>query len=216
VAPGRHYDEGAGRARPAEAVVVLVAVAAVGYLIGSLPVAYGVTRLLTGRDIRSLGTGNAGVMNTIRQTGLPAGMIVFVGEGAKGVASVEVGRELTHGRAEGALLAALMALIGVNWSIFLGFAGGRGSTLCAFVTAVLAPFVLLASAGLWLAAYGVRRDSFFATRLNILCFPFLTLAITRSMQYFVFATLASAVVLIRHDRNSDDHFQLAQETVRRP
>jgi glycerol-3-phosphate acyltransferase PlsY len=187
-------------------------VAVLGYLIGSLPIAYAVTRLLTGRDIRRLGTGNVGVMNTIHNVGLPAGMLVFIAEGAKGVGALAVGRLLT-GRIEGELLCAVCALVGVNWSIFLGFAGGRGSTLCAFTTAVVAPLVLVASAGLWLAVYGARRDNFLATRINILGFPFLALAIRQSWTYFAFATAGSAILYLRHDRRTDDHYQLAHQPV---
>ncbi len=190
---------------------LLVAVS--GYLIGALPVAYLVTRLLTGRDLRRLGTGNVGVMNTIRQAGLPAGMIVFLAEGGKGAAAVALGHALTRS-VSGALLCALLALIGVNWSAFLGFAGGRGSTLCVFVCLIVVPWVLLASACVWLAVYTVRRDNFIATRINILGFPLITLAITRSWSYFAFASLASLVVLLRHDRRTDDHYQLATQPVR--
>jgi glycerol-3-phosphate acyltransferase PlsY len=193
--------------------VAFVAAALVGYLLGSLPIAYVVTRLLTGRDIRTLGTGNVGVLNTMRQVGVPAGMIVFVAEGAKGAAAVAIGHALT-GRSAGELLCALTALIGVNWSVFLGFAGGRGTTLCVFVTAILAPLVLLASAGVWLAVYGLRRDNFIATRVNILGFPLLAFGITRSLQDFVFATLAIVVLLLRHNRATDDHYQIAAEQVR--
>src|SRR5579883_2178962 len=188
-------------------------VALLGYLIGALPVAYLVTRLLTGRDIRRLGTGNVGVMNTIRQAGLPAGMIVFLAEGGKGVAAVALGHALTR-RIDGALLCALLALIGVNWSAFVGFAGGRGSTLCAFVCLVVAPWVLLASAAVWLTVYWLRRDNFVATRANIVSFPFVALAITRHWSYFVFASLACLIVLLRHDRRTDDHYQLAAQPIR--
>lgn len=188
-------------------------VAILGYLIGALPVAYLVTRLLTRRDLRRLGTGNVGVMNTIRQVGLPAGMIVFLAEGGKGAAAVALGHALTR-RVDGALLCALLALVGVNWSVLLGFAGGRGSTLCVFVCLIVAPWVLLGSAGVWLAVYSLRRDNFLATRVNILGFPFITLAITRQWSFFVFASLASLVVLLRHDRRTDDHYQLATQPVR--
>lgn len=189
---------------------LLVAIAC--YLVGSLPVAYQVTRLVTGRDIRTLGTGNAGVMNTVHNVGLPAGMLVFVAEGSKGVASLYLGRTLT-GRYEGALLGALMALIGVNWSIFLGFAGGRGSTLCAFVTVLISPWLLLSSAALWLAVYAARRDNFIATRINLFGFPFLALAIKASWVYFGFAAAASTVLLLRHNRETDDHYQLAHRQI---
>jgi glycerol-3-phosphate acyltransferase PlsY len=189
--------------------------ALVAYLIGSLPAAYAVTRVLTGRDIRHLGTGNVGVMNTIRHVGLPAGMIVFVAEGAKGAGAVELGWALT-GHFNGAMLAAVVALVGVNWSCFLGFAGGRGSTLSAFALALIAPLPLAASAVLWLAIYGVRRDNFIATRLTMIGFPLLVLAIDRSLTHFAFAAGGSTVLLLRHSRAKDDHYQLARQPSRLP
>jgi acyl phosphate:glycerol-3-phosphate acyltransferase len=191
-----------------------IVVAVLGYLIGSLPVAYFVTRLLTGRDIRNLGTGNAGVMNTVRQAGLPAGLIVFIAEGAKGVSAYTIGHAVA-GRPEGELLGALAALIGVNWSLFLRFRGGRGTTLCAFVSIIISPWLILAALGLWMSVYFARHDNFLATRLNILGFPFLVLALKQSWTYFAFACVASTIVLLRHDRATDDHFQLAHQPIRR-
>lgn len=188
-----------------------IAIITAGYLIGSLPVAYLVVRLLTGRDLRFLGTGNVGVMNSIHNAGLPAGMLVFLAEGAKAVSAVAVGRVLTA-RNDGAALCAVAALVGVNWSIFLRFAGGRGSTLSAFVTLIVAPWVLLASAALWMTVYGARRDNFLATRVNIVCFPLLVLLITHNWPLVGFAAAACAVLLIRHDRRTDDHYQLAQHS----
>ncbi|MHB8576245.1 MAG: glycerol-3-phosphate acyltransferase [Dehalococcoidia bacterium] len=189
-------------------------VAILGYLIGSLPVAFLITRLFTGKDIRKLGTGNAGVMNTVRQAGLPAGMFVFVAEGAKGVGAYALGRALTGG-IDGALLGALAALIGINWSAFLGFAGGRGTTLCAFITAVGSPWLFLASGLVWLTMLGIRRDNFFATRVNFVAYPLLALAIKQSWTYFGFAAAAVVILLLKHDRATDDHFQLARQPVPR-
>jgi acyl phosphate:glycerol-3-phosphate acyltransferase len=187
----------------------VAALLSAGYLIGALPIAYVVVRLLTGRDLRLLGTGNVGVMNTIHNAGLPAGMIVFIAEGSKGAAAVVLGRALTH-RNDGAVICAVAALVGVNWSIFLGFAGGRGSTLSAFVTVLISPWTLLASALLWLSVYGARRDNFLATRANIVCYPLIALLITRSWQLASLAAVACLILLVRHDRRTDDHYQLAQ------
>ncbi len=60
-------------------MLTYLAIALLSYLIGALPVAYLVVKLLTGRDLRRLGTGNVGVMNTVRHAGLPAGMLAFLG-----------------------------------------------------------------------------------------------------------------------------------------
>ena len=109
-----------------------------------------------------------------------------------------------------AVICAVAALVGVNWSIFLGFAGGRGSTLSAFVTVLISPWTLLASALLWLSVYGARRDNFLATRANIVCYPLIALLITRSWQLASLAAVACLILLVRHDRRTDDHYQLAQ------
>jgi len=61
----------------------------VGYLVGSFPSAYLITRLATGQDIRRLGGGNVGGLNTFREVGaLPAlGVIAIdIGKGAATVA----------------------------------------------------------------------------------------------------------------------------------
>lgn len=181
---------------------LLVALAA--YTIGALPIAYVVVRVLTGRDIRTLGTGNVGVMNTVRQAGLPAGLLVFLAEGVKGLSAVSVGRYL--GGSQGTvLLAAFMALVGVNWSVFLGFAGGRGTTLSLFMLVLISLPGFLVLAALWLGLYAVRRDNFLSTRTVILAMPVAALVIERDWRYVACALGMSAVLLVRHQRETDDH-----------
>src|SRR3989304_1908292 len=68
--------------------------ALLGYLIGSVPMAWALTWAATGRDLRRLGSGNVGVMNVALSLGRWAGLIVFSGEAGKGVAAVAVARAL--------------------------------------------------------------------------------------------------------------------------
>jgi glycerol-3-phosphate acyltransferase PlsY len=187
---------------------IVIAVAG-GYLIGSIPLAYLVTRLITGRDIRRLGTGNVGVMNTVRQAGFPAGMLVFAGEGSKAVAAYGLGRYLGGGDERIVLLTCLAALIGVNWSVFLGFSGGRGTTYGAFVCAIFAWKIVILGAAIWLAVYLAFRDSFLATRVNILLLPLLAFILTHDLTVAAIALFASLVLLLRHRRETDDRLQLA-------
>ena len=184
--------------------MLYLVVAAAAYLIGAVPFAYFVVRVLTGRDIRTLGTGNVGVMNTVRQAGLPAGLLVFVAEGLKGVSALSIGRYLV-GTDTAVLLSGLMALIGVNWSIFIGFAGGRGTTSSLFMLVMIAPLAFLALAALWLGLYAVRRDNFLSTRAVILALPVVALAVERDWKYGAFGLAASTVLLLRHRRETDDH-----------
>ncbi len=180
-----------------------------GYLIGSIPIAYLVTRAVTGRDIRRLGTGNAGVMNTVRQAGLPAGMLVFAGEGSKGAAAFGLGRYLANSDERIVLASCLAALIGVNFSIFLGFSGGRGTTVGAFMAALFAWKAVLLGAAVWLAIYLATRDSFLATRINLVLLPLTAFIVTRDLTVVAFVVAAALILLFRHRRETDDRLQLA-------
>ena len=191
-------------------------VALLAYLIGAVPTAYLIVRLLTGRDIRALGSGNVGVMNTVRQAGLPAGMLAFLSEGAKGIGAISVARALAGTpQAEG--IAAIMALVGVNWSVFMGFRGGRGTTVTVFVAIVLLWPLVVIMGLLWLAVYQLRHDNFIATRVNIIAAPFVTavlvLALDKSLVYIWFIALGSLVSLLRQRRETDDHYITATARV---
>lgn len=185
-------------------------VVVLGYVVGAIPFAYLVVRLLTGRDIRTLGSGNVGVMNTVRQAGMPAGILVFLAEGIKGVSAVSVGR-LIIGSDGAILLASFAALVGVNWSAFVGFAGGRGTTLSLFIIVQLPQGVwaFLILAAVWLAVYAVRRVNFVATRSVILALPLVAWVVQDGDWRFVLYALAvSTVLLIRHRRETDDHLAI--------
>ena len=193
--------------------MLILVIALGGYLIGSIPVAYFVTRIVTGRDIRLLGTGNVGVMNTIRQAGLPAGMLVFAGEGSKGAAAYSLGRYLSNGNEQLIMLTGVAALIGVNWSIFLGFSGGRGTTVGAFFCAMIVWKAVVLGGVIWLAAYLALRDTFLATRLNIILLPITALLVTHDWTVAAIAAYASLILLYQHRRETDDRLQLAHSHI---
>lgn len=188
------------------------------YLIGSFPSAFLIVKLLTGRDIRKLGTGNVGVMNTVRHAGLAAGMLAFLGEGAKGVGAISLARALA-GTPPADVVAAIATLIGVNFSVFMGFAGGRGTTVSVFIAAVLLPYLIVVMGLLWLVTYRLWHDNFLSTRINIVALPFVVAAIVwstgqGSYHYVTLAVMGSLVTLMRHRRETDDHYIAATEHAR--
>lgn len=189
--------------------MLYVVVALAAYLIGAVPFAYLVVRALTGRDIRKLGSGNVGVMNTVRQAGMPAGILVFVAEGIKGVTALGVGRLLIG--TEGAiLLCAFMALVGVNWSLFVGFAGGRGTTLSLFILVQISVWAFLILAAVWFSLYALRRNNFLSTRAVIFLLPVVAWVLKDGDWRYVLCGIGmSSVLLIRHRKETDDHLAVA-------
>ena len=128
----------------------------IGYLLGSIPTAYIVSRWRKGVDIRKVGSRNMGGGNVIREIGVREGAFVGIADIAKGAGAVLVARALNvpefwiYG-------AGFAALVGHNFPVFVGFRGGRGSATFLGVFLVLAP-------GPTLISLAVAAVPFFTTR----------------------------------------------------
>ncbi len=120
-----------------------------GYFLGSIPTAYVAGRLLKGRNIWQTGDGNVGAANAFRQLGAKAGIGVFFVDAGKGALAILIAQAASL-----PLLAVLLtgaaAVIGHNWSVFIGFRGGRGesTTIGVLLTIITQPMLVLAGPAL--------------------------------------------------------------------
>ena len=133
------------------------------YLVGSVPTAYVIARLVKGIDIRHYGSGSVGGSNLFQQTGwwgaIPLGIFeVFV----KGTSHIFIGLYLLDLERDSLALvvAPLLATIGHNWSVFLRFTGGRGVVVT--VGSLLAlpappPWILFISLGIALVGWASTK-----------------------------------------------------------
>jgi glycerol-3-phosphate acyltransferase PlsY len=109
-----------------------------GYLLGSFPSAFIAARLFKKRDIRELGGGNMGTLNTMREIGLVPGLLVLFFDVLKGVATVLLAKWLgVHIGVT--FVAGLAAIIGHNYPAYLSFRGGRGGAVALGVLGALVP-----------------------------------------------------------------------------
>ncbi len=109
--------------------LVLAVVVIVGsYLVGSVPSSYLVARYVGGIDIRDYGSGNVGASNLATHVSrMWAVPVVLYDVVAKGSLPILVASDKVFDLGMGvAVLAAIAAMVGHNWPIFLGFSGGRG------------------------------------------------------------------------------------------
>ena len=111
-------------------VGLYVAVVVLGYLLGSIPFGVLISRRATGTDLRQVGSGKSGMTNVLRTAGKKAAVLALVLDIAKGVLAV-VFAELIFDKCGyyypfAQVLAALAAIAGHSWSVFLKFKGGRG------------------------------------------------------------------------------------------
>jgi len=120
------------------------------YLLGSIPFSYLVARRFGVADVRKEGSGNVGATNVMRSAGKLAGITAFVLDFAKGVASTW-GALLVSGDATCGVLAAVAAVIGHVFPVWLSFKGGKGVATGAGVFLPLAP----AAVGIGVAVFGL-------------------------------------------------------------
>jgi acyl phosphate:glycerol-3-phosphate acyltransferase len=111
------------------------------YVIGSIPPAYLAGRVFGRVDLREKGSGNVGGANVYTSVGRWLVIPVGVAEVAKGAGAVLLARAADFD-AGGQMMAGVFALIGHNWSIFLGLRGGRGTGVIIGVLLLLAPLQL--------------------------------------------------------------------------
>jgi acyl phosphate:glycerol-3-phosphate acyltransferase len=97
----------------------IIAALLLSYMVGSIPSGLLVVRLINGRDIRNVGSGRTGGTNAMRAAGLVAGLMTGVMDVTKGVASGWISTWLAPGMQWVQVGAALMAILGHNYSIFL-------------------------------------------------------------------------------------------------
>jgi glycerol-3-phosphate acyltransferase PlsY len=132
----------------------LIAVA-LGYLVGSVPFAFLLTRR-PGIDLRRLGSGNVGAANVLRTSGVGPGVAVMLLDAVKGMVAVVVAERLTAGPAT-PMAAGLASIIGHTYPMWLRFRGGKGVATEAGVFAMLVPAALAIAGTVFVLAVWVTR-----------------------------------------------------------
>jgi glycerol-3-phosphate acyltransferase PlsY len=110
----------------------------IGYLLGSIPTAYIVSRAKKGVDIRNIGSRNMGGANVMREIGTHEGVFVGLFDVAKGAGAVLIARTLNVPE-PWIFGAGFAAVIGHSFPVFAGFRGGRGAATTIGIFLVLAP-----------------------------------------------------------------------------
>ncbi|TXF13129.1 glycerol-3-phosphate 1-O-acyltransferase PlsY [Pelomicrobium methylotrophicum] len=139
-----------------------IALAVAAYLLGSIPFAVVVSRVLGLPDPRGYGSGNPGATNVLRTGNKLAAVFTLLGDAGKGAVAVILARGLAPrlgGGEEAVAMAAAAVFLGHLYPIFLRFRGGKGVATAAGVLAALSPGLGLILAGVWIATAALFRFS---------------------------------------------------------
>jgi acyl phosphate:glycerol-3-phosphate acyltransferase len=170
------------------------------YFIGALPTGLILVRLLRGEDIRRHGSGNIGAVNVLRVAGPAVAVAVLLVDVLKGLIPVLLA--LRAGLAPWAVVAAgLAAIAGHNWSVFLGFRGGKGIATSFGVLAGLSLPAAVVAAIVWLIAVAITRFSSLGSLLAVVSVPLTLWRLHTPPEYVAFGIIAALLAIYRHRAN---------------
>ncbi|MBI3652851.1 MAG: glycerol-3-phosphate 1-O-acyltransferase PlsY [Acidobacteria bacterium] len=123
----------------------------IAYLLGAIPFGYLLVKFVftEGEDIREVGSGGIGATNVTRRAGKRAGILTYIFDVAKGVAAVLVMRVVANDDYLWIGAAAVAAIIGHIFPVFLKFRGGKGVAVGVGVYLAIAPLSVLSTLVLW-------------------------------------------------------------------
>ncbi len=200
-------------------VLCFAAAVIVPYLISGVNSAIIVTKIKSGQDIRTLGSGNAGLTNTLRTQGKAAALFVLIGDILKGVLSVVfvhlIFRGLlgidTYSHTEGwswvNYLAGIFCVLGHVFPLYYGFKGGKGIlvTFAAMLAinwiAGVVPFLIFA------VVVAISRYVSLGSITAAACYPFAVLIFSLMQNdsaawiCFGLSAIIGAMLIIMHREN---------------
>lgn len=181
-----------------------VAATLIGYLLGSIPSGVIVSRALTGRDPRDVGSGHTGGLNTARTIGWFGFFLAGAPDVMKGLAAVAIVQRFITSDPWVTVAVGVAAVGGHCWSIYIGFHGGMGVGTSSGLMLYFAPLVVPVMIALWalLRLTAIRHTAKSAAVAMLAAGP-LTWLFGASPSVIVLGTASSAVLFLRYwqDRN---------------
>lgn len=178
---------------------------AIAYLLGSIPFGFLIVKA-RGSDIRQEGSGNIGAANVARNAGAVAGILTLLLDAAKGYAAVFIAGRWAHGDVRWVMAAALAAVIGHMFPIWLGFKGGKGVATGLGVFLPICAEAVGIAAILWIAIVLLWRYSSLGSIVAAVALPVLVYVLyapghAPAPVVTVGTILISILILVKHRSN---------------
>lgn len=187
-----------------------ISMLAAAYLLGSIPFGYLFVKYVftSGEDVRSVGSGGIGATNVTRRAGIKAGLLTYVFDVGKGAAAVMLMRLVAEDDYAWIGAAAVAAIVGHIFPVFLRFRGGKGVATGVGVYLALAPFSVLSTLVLWALVVYLTRYVSLASMIGTAAVPLWTLLYygliwpSPHLKALVIIAIAGcALIVARHHEN---------------
>jgi glycerol-3-phosphate acyltransferase PlsY len=185
-------------------------IAAVSYLLGSIPVGYLLVRIFRKQDIRGIGSGNIGATNVLRSGGKGLGAVTFLLDVLKGCSAIWLAAYIASNLAPGIqirnmeALAAICAVLGHMFPVWLKFKGGKGVATGFGVFLAASTWAALAAIGVFFLVLPITRYVSLASILGAACFPLFAWLLPSGDRppFFIAAECVVAFLIIaKHHQN---------------
>ena len=197
-------------------VVKYLIIVIVAYLLGAIPFGLIISRRVAHVDIREHGSGNVGATNVFRTLGARPGLITAILDMSKAALSVLLGVFIVGNEVfmvggqdihvqSAQILAALSAMVGHNWSVYIKFKGGKG-VACFFggllvINGVVALIGIAAGVIIALTTRYVSLGSMLSAVFVLLMLVALALLAVSAPVYIVYGLLATGLIAFQHRSN---------------
>ena len=187
-----------------------ILIVAFAYLLGSVPTGYLLVRLFRHEDIRSVGSGNIGATNVLRSGGKGLAAATFLLDVLKGAAAVQIAAWIAPQFATAfpprdiEALAAVVAVLGHMFPVWLGFRGGKGVATGFGVFLVAAPWAALAAIGVFIVILLITRYVSLASILGAASFPLFAWFLVRGDKPAPFVAaqvIVALLIIVKHHQN---------------
>lgn len=168
-------------------------------LLGSIP--FGVLiATIKGVDLKKVGSGNIGATNVLRTMGKGPAFFTLTGDILKGSLAVIIARYFLRDPVmEG--IAGLVAILGHNFSPFLGFRGGKGVATSIGVLLVYTPLAGIATVLIWLLVIFITRYSSLGALVSFAVLPLTMRILHYGKEHIIIGLVMSALLIARHTDN---------------
>jgi glycerol-3-phosphate acyltransferase PlsY len=186
--------------------ITLTCLLLVAYLLGSIPFGLLFARLFAKKDIREVGSGNIGATNVTRVAGPLPGILTLLFDAGKGALAVVLAARFTNHDSSSMMLAAIVALLGHCYPLWLQFKGGKGIATGLGVFTALCPFAGIGSLAIFIIValtwrYASLGSIAAAASMPLLVYLFWAPGHAPPL-VIVFGTLfATVLVIYKHDAN---------------
>ena len=171
-----------------------------GHVCGSVPSGLWLVQAFHGIDIRNYGSKNIGTTNVFRIVGPKTAVRVLIADAFKGILAVGIMSYFFHNPLLD-VVTALGALLGHNYSLFLGFKGGKGVATALGLLIFMMPKVAVASFGIWLVCVLLTRYVSLGSIMAAIFTPPLAWYLGYPSAYVIFSVVAAFFVVLRHKEN---------------